>query len=81
MADLRSLVQNAASGASGTAAPSVTTVSGSSLKTNAKSGADLRSLVQNAASGASGASGTAAPSVTTVSGSSLKTNAKSGMIK
>lgn len=38
MADLRSLVQNAASGASGTAAPSVTTVSGSSLKTNAKSG-------------------------------------------
>ncbi len=78
MADLRSLVQNAASGASGTAAPSVTTVSGSSLKTNAKSGADLRSLVQNAASGASG---TAAPSVTTVSGSSLKTNAKSGMIK
>lgn len=78
MADLRSLVQNAASGASGTAAPSVTTVSGSSLKTNAKSGADLRSLVQNAASGASG---TAAPAVTTVSGSSLKTNAKSGMIK
>lgn len=78
MADLRSLVQNAASGASGTAAPSVTTVSGSSLKTNAKSGADLRSLVQNAASGASG---TAAPSVTTVSGSSLKTNAKSGTIK
>ena len=78
MADLRSLVQNAASGASGTAAPSVTTVSGSSLKTNAKSGADLRSLVQNAASGASG---TAAPSVTTVSGSSLKTNAKWGMIK
>ncbi len=38
MADLRSLVQNAASGASGTAATSVTTVSGSSLKTSAKSG-------------------------------------------